>query len=412
MGEFNTPPVSPREPEMEDSDEEVEEVAELEDNEDFNDEDFEEVEILNDDMMGDDEEEDEAVEDVVDNSILTFQQHSGSVFCCSVNPKDNSMIVSGGEDDKAFVWNMSDGKILFECSNHHDSVTNAQFSHDGVFLATADMSGFIQVWKLATKSMVWNFEVGDLNWLEWHQESHILFAGAVEGETWMWKIPSGDCKTIAGFGIQNECGKILPDGRRLAVGYVDGTVKVFDLKTLNVTQQLSKASAHTSAVSCLSCSRDNTLVATGSLDTCAKLFNTQTGKVIATLCCENSSSEEGNSVETVSFCPDTTLSVVATGTLNGKISFWDIPSQIERQTYEQNAGVVKMLWHPQKPYLLFSAGLDGIIRLIDSRNGTLVHEYTGHTANILDIALSNDGKFIISSSDDQTCKVFETKADS
>ena len=68
-------------------------------------------------------------------------------------------------------------------------------------------------------------------------------------------------------------------GRRLAVGYVDGTVKVFDLKTLNVTQQLSKASAHTSAVSCLSCSRDNTLVATGSLDTCAKLFNTQTGKV-------------------------------------------------------------------------------------------------------------------------------------
>ena len=93
-------------------------------------------------------------------------------------------------------------------------------------------------------------------------------------------------------------------------------------------------------------------------------------------------------METVSFCPDTTLSVVATGTLNGKISFWDIPSQIERQTYEQNAGVVKMLWHPQKPYLLFSAGLDGIIRLIDSRNGTLVHEYTGHTANILDIALS------------------------
>ena len=85
------------------------------------------------------------------------------MFCCSLNPKDNSLIVSGGEDDKAFVWNISDGKILFECSNHHDSVTNAQFSHDGVYLATADMSGFIQVWKVATKSMVWNFEVGDLN---------------------------------------------------------------------------------------------------------------------------------------------------------------------------------------------------------------------------------------------------------
>jgi len=410
MGKLNTPPVSPGEPEMED----CEEVSQFEDNEDFEDGDLEEVEILNDEMVADDEEdnENEDDEDVVDTSLLTFQEHTGSVFCCALDPKGNSLAVSGGEDDKAFVWNISDGKVLFECSDHHDSVTNALFSHDGIFLATADMSGFIQVWKVATKSAVWNFEVGDLNWMEWHQESHILFAGAVEGETWMWKIPSGDCKTIAGFGIQNECGKLLPDGRRLAVGYVDGTVKVFDLKTLNVTQQMSKASVHTSAVSCLSCSRDNSLVVTGSLDSTAKLFNTQTGKVLATLCCENSSSEEGNSVEAVSFCPDTTLSVVATGTLNGKISFWDIPSQIERQTYEQSAGVVKMLWHPQKPYLLFSAGLDGTIRLIDSRNGTLVRDYTGHKANILDIALSNDGKFIISSSDDQTCKIFETKVDS
>lgn len=410
MGESNTPPVSPRGPEMEDSDEEV---VQFEENEDFENGEFEEVEILDEDMVDEEEEdnEDETIKDVVDNSILTFSKHTGSVFCCSLNPKENNLVVSGGEDDKAYVWNLSNGEVLFECDNHRDSVTNALFSHDGVFLATADMSGFIQVWKVATKSSVWNFEVGDLSWLEWHQESHILFAGAVEGETWMWKVPSGDCKTIPGFGLQNECGKVLPDGRRLAVGYVDGTVRVFDLKTLNVTQQMSKASVHTRAVTCLSSSRDNGLVVSGSLDSTAKLFNTQTGKVLATLCCESSSSEDGNSVEAVSFCPDTTLSVVATGTLKGKISFWDIPSQIERQTYEQGAGVVKMLWHPQKPYLLFSAGLDGVVRLIDSRNGTLVHDYTGHTANILDIALSNDGKFIISSSDDQTCKVFETRVD-
>ena len=46
-----------------------------------------------------------------------------------------------------------------------------------------------------------------------------MFAGAVEGETWMWKVPSGDCKTIPGFGLQNECGKVLPDGRSLKFGF-------------------------------------------------------------------------------------------------------------------------------------------------------------------------------------------------
>jgi len=410
MGKLNTPPVSPREPEMEDSDEEAQIIEEDEDFE--NNEEFEEIEILNEEeeAMGGDDECDEG-EEIIDNSTFTFSQHNGSVFCCSLNPKDNQLVVSGGEDDKAFVWNITDGKVLFECSNHRDSVTYTLFSHDGVYLATADMSGFIQVWKVATKSMVWSFEIGDLNWMEWHPESPILFAGAVEGETWMWKIPSGDCKTIAGYGIQNECGKILPDGRRLAVGFVDGSAKVFDLKTLNITQQMSGHLAHTAAITSINCSHDNNLIVTGSLDATAKLFNAQTGKVLTTLSCENSNSEESNSVEAVSFCPDRTLSVVATGTLNGKISFWDIPSQIERQSYQQSCGVVKMVWHPLKAYLLFSAGLDGTIRLIDSRNGALVREFTGHTANVLDITVSNDGKWLVSSSDDQTCKVYASLVD-
>lgn len=82
------------------------------------------------------------------------------------------------------------------------------------------------------------------------------------------------------------------------------------------------------------------------------------------------------------------MSLLVTGTLSGKISFWDIPSQVERQSFSQSAGVVKLVWHPKHSHLLFSAGLDGIVRCIDARSGTLVREYTGHTANILDLAVS------------------------
>lgn len=89
--------------------------------------------------------------------------HAGSVFCCSVEPKEGKLVVSGGEDDKAYVWSITDGEVLFECGNHQDSVTSALFSHDGSYLASADMGGFIQVWKIATKSVVWSFETGDLN---------------------------------------------------------------------------------------------------------------------------------------------------------------------------------------------------------------------------------------------------------
>lgn len=41
---------------------------------------------------------------------------SGSVFCVSLDPATNSMAVTGGEDDKAFVWRVSDGEVLLECT--------------------------------------------------------------------------------------------------------------------------------------------------------------------------------------------------------------------------------------------------------------------------------------------------------
>lgn len=184
MGENNTPPVSPRDQGPNESDEEGIGTQ----NED---DDFEVIEVYEEnedeedvaDGEGREEGEGEMDEaDVPDDAVITFKQHSGksyqmwfivfteshifligSVFCCSIEPKESKLVVSGGEDDKAFVWDITDGQVVFECGNHQDSVTSALFSHDGCYLATADMSGFIQVWKMATKSVVWTFETGDLN---------------------------------------------------------------------------------------------------------------------------------------------------------------------------------------------------------------------------------------------------------
>ena len=38
----------------------------------------------------------------------------GSVFSVSVQPS-GELACSGGEDDKAYVWKVSNGSILFEC---------------------------------------------------------------------------------------------------------------------------------------------------------------------------------------------------------------------------------------------------------------------------------------------------------
>ena len=53
-------------------------------------------------------------------------------------------------------------------SHFKDSVVHAQFNHDGTYLAVADFSGVIKVWKLngdlsANKEIVWEFETSDIS---------------------------------------------------------------------------------------------------------------------------------------------------------------------------------------------------------------------------------------------------------
>lgn len=44
--------------------------------------------------------------------------------------------VSGGCDDRAFIWNTTTGAAVFELSGHTDSVNAVGFSSDGKYVAT------------------------------------------------------------------------------------------------------------------------------------------------------------------------------------------------------------------------------------------------------------------------------------
>ena len=41
-------------------------------------------------------------------------------------------------------------------------MTCVQFNYDGSYVATGDMSGVVQVWKIASKLQVWETHVADL----------------------------------------------------------------------------------------------------------------------------------------------------------------------------------------------------------------------------------------------------------
>uniref|UniRef100_A0A8C6Z769 Angio associated migratory cell protein n=1 Tax=Nothoprocta perdicaria TaxID=30464 RepID=A0A8C6Z769_NOTPE len=295
----------------------------------------------------DTEEDDEGLEDGMeaqDDSEVTFALHSASVFCVSLDPKTNTLAVTGGEDDKAFVWRLSDGELLFECSGHKDSVTCAGFSHDSVFVATGDMSGLIKVWRVDSKEEVWSFEVGDLEWMEWHPQAHVLLAGTADGNSWMWKIPSGDCKTFQGPSCPATCGRILPDGEA------------------------------------------QRLPGEGSV-TCSEVPRKSCGNHLC-FCRARGEVEVGEGGSAV------------VGYEDGTLRIWDL-----KQGTSLHSGIVQLLWE-ESSAVVYTCSLDGAVRLWDARSGKMISEYRGHAAEILDFAVNKDASIVVTTSGDHQAKVF------
>ncbi|KAM6152256.1 angio-associated migratory cell protein isoform 2-T2 [Erethizon dorsatum] len=347
-----------------------------------------------------------------DDSEVTFALHSASVFCVSLDPKTNTLAVTGGEDDKAFVWRLSDGELLFECAGHKDSVTCAGFSHDSTLVATGDMSGLLKVWQVDTKEEVWSFEAGDLEWMEWHPRAPVLLAGTADGNTWMWKVPNGDCKTFQGPNCPATCGRVLPDGKRAVVGYEDGTIRIWDLKQGNAIHVLKGTEGHQGPLTCVAANQDGSLILTGSVDCQAKLVSATTGKAVGVFRPETVASQpnlgegeesESNSVESLGFC--SVMPLAAVGYLDGTLAIYDLSTQTLRHQCQHQSGIVQLLWEAGTA-VVYTCSLDGIVRLWDARTGRLLTDYRGHTAEILDFALSKDASLVVTTSGDHKAKVF------
>jgi len=336
-----------------------------------------------------------------DDSVITFHKHDAAIFCAALHPTEN-LAVTGGEDDKAYVWNTDTGDVVFTVEGHSDSVISAEFSHDGVYVATADMAGEIQVFKTTKEyKKIWNFSMGDMCWLKWHFGGYILMAGSDSGEIYVWKIPAGDCKVFQGNGEKCETVSMTADGKRLAAGYGDGSFKLWDLKTGAIVMEMSPNNqlGHTDTITAIACDTDNNLILTGSADGKATIVSSN-GPVGCLV-------PNAGTIETVLLdCPEFEQKIAVTGTLEGKVTIWDVSRQLSRCDCEDPSpvGITRMVWGREQT--IVAGTLNGDIKVWDVRSGALKFSLLGHMDNIHDIVYCKTRNIILSASEDKTAKVF------
>jgi len=123
--------------------------------------------------------------------LLERQEHKGYVQCVSFSP-DGSYLASGGDDNKARIWSLESGKIR-AALEHPGDVTSASFTPDSQYLITTCTDGKIRQWDLNSRRVL----------IEWKPEMYSSYRRA-------WSS------------------KVSPNGRMIAAGLQDGTVKIYE----------------------------------------------------------------------------------------------------------------------------------------------------------------------------------------
>ena len=162
--------------------------------------------------------------------------------------------------------------------------------------------------------------------------------------------------------------------------------------------QVEDFSQYLAAVSSVVFSPDGKMLATGSRETTVKILEIPTGKVINTFPADDSI------IWSVAFNSDATQLVA--GTYYWRVMIWNVPTVAEEpfQIFEHRAPIWSVVMSPDDEIVASSSG-DKRVKVWNLKTGSLIFSFPDHSDTIYSIDISSDGKKLVSGSADQTIKI-------
>ena len=199
-----------------------------------------------------------------------------------------------------------------------------------------------------------------------------------------------------------------PDGRRLAVGYDDQGVRIWD--TVNGELKQSIATGQHSFISGVAFSPDGHWLASGSGDGSVMVLDlagTEGGDATTGIGKPIYQFDIGDDIHGVAFSPDGKL--LAVGSYDQTVTLWNMATGQKVRTMNGNASYVHAVAFSPNGRWLISATHDNAVQVWEVSTGRLVRTLAAHKGIVFSVTFSPNGRYFASAGDDDTIKLWSTR---
>ena len=307
--------------------------------------------------------------------LRVFEGHANRVNCVALRA-DGKRALSASWDGGLRYWDLEKSQLIHEMRSATRTIDSVAISPDGKRGLTGGSDITMRVWDLEAGKELRSFPKAGQWDVAFSPDGKEALGTGSDGCARLYDLDTGQELLIieARKGGRVWTAAFTPDGKQAVTGgspeEVNGSTEAFaKLWDLATGKEIRQFRGHTKDIRRVAVSRDGKRLLTGSFDGTMRLWNMQTADELKRF------DGPGHFVEAVAFTPDGKKAVCCYG--------------------------------PRAYEAIFDSDPRCTLRLWDLTSGKELRPFRGHTAPVLSLALSADGRFLVSGSADNTMRVWQ-----
>lgn len=299
---------------------------------------------------------------------------------------------------------------------HRTDIRSLTLSSDDRMLASAS-NGTLKIWNVRTGSCIRTLDCGYALCVSFLPGDKIVVVGNRNGELELFDITSSSLiDTVKAHDGPVWTLQVHPDGRSMATGSADKTVKFFKFEivqeeipgTLRTTPRFTLVHARTLKVAddilSLRFSPDSRYIALSLLDNTVKVFFVDTLKLFLNL--------YGHKLPVLNMDISFDSKLIVTCSADKNVRVWGLDfGDCHKAFFAHQDSIMQVSFVPHNQdgngHHFFSASKDRLVKYWDGDKFEQIQKLDGHSGEIWALAVSRTGEFIVSASHDKSIRIWQ-----